>query len=804
VWSVRTGKIVFVAMMFGLLIAAVNVSSLIAQRQDTLKDVSRYNICWLASQASAEFTRLEEKIAAVNIPGSTGDIDDVHLRYDILANRLSVMDDGEFKEFADRDPEHAVVVKELGEVIEKLQPMIDDIKKPGVGEAALSLLAPLDPKLAQLAAATNRFGGERVAEDQHELARLHWIFSGVVAGLFTLGVALLLLFGWHNRLLSRARDSLHGLAQDLRQVSAGLEHANSEVRTVNDQLQARNEILQRRDREMGIQNKRFDAALNNMSQALCMVDASDRLVVYNQRFADLFALEVAPIPGILFTDVIELASSARLKQVHARQRGLPADGPAVGFVQDLTDSQTVSVSHQPIPEGGWVATYEDITQRRQAEAQITYLAHHDPLTGLVNRVFFGQQLDSALARIARRGGTFAVQCLDLDGFKDVNDSFGHPIGDALLREVGRRLAANAREGDIVARLGGDEFAILQREVGHGKEGILAARITEVLAERFDIDGLEIFITTSIGIAVAPTDGTNGDELMKNADLALYQAKLGGKNMFRAFEADMDAARRIRRGLEVDLRKALANGEFEVYFQPIVDARRVAITGFEALLRWNHPGRGMVQPGVFIPIAEAIGLISELGEWVLREACAQAVLWPGHLTVAVNLSPAQLKSKILLDVVKDALLRSGLTPARLELEITESVLLSDTDGTLGVLHDIRSYGVRIAMDDFGTGYSSLSYLRRFPFDKIKIDQSFVRELSSRPDCIKIVRSIAALGASLGMTTTAEGVETLEQFEQLQEAGCDQVQGYHFGRPQPVGSMIFTLDRSTASAPAAHAA
>ena len=800
-WSLRTGKVVFFALMCGLLIAALNVSSLIADRQNTLKDVSRYNICWLASQAVAEFTRLEEKIAAANMLGSTVDVDDVQLRFDILSNRLSVMDNGEFKEFASRDPEHAAVVSQLADTIVKLGPMIDQIRKPGVAETALALLAPLDSRLAQLAAAANKFGGDRVGEDQRELIKLHWIFSGVVAGLFAFGTGLVLLLGLHNKQLGRAHANLHSLAQDLRQASTGLERANTEVRTVNTQLQTRNDILQRRDRELGIQNKRFDAALNNMSQALCMVDAADRLVVYNQRFADLFSLDFAPIPGILFADLLELASSPQLMQVHARQKSLAVEGEAIGFVQDLADRKTLSVSHQPMPEGGWVATYEDISQRRQAEAQITYLAHHDALTGLVNRVYFGEQLESALVRLERRGGSFTVHCLDLDGFKDVNDSFGHPIGDALLREVGKRLLANARDGDIVARLGGDEFAILQ--VGRDdadESAALAKRLIGAMSEDFDIEGLDIRITTSIGIASALVDGRTADELMKNADLALYRAKRDGRNTYRLFEQDMDAARRARLGLETDLRKALLKDELEVFFQPLVDARRIVITGYEALLRWRHPVRGLVPPSEFIPIAEEIGMIAALGEWVPRHACGCAVQWPDGMTLAVNLSPAQFKSKNLVGVIKDALLESGLKPTRLELEITESVMLTESDATLATLHEIRSYGVRIAMDDFGTGYSSLSYLRRFPFDKIKIDQSFVRELASRPDCIKIVRSIAALGASLGMTTTAEGVETPEQFEQLQAAGCDQVQGYYFGRPEPVSSMIFTLDHPAAVADA----
>ena len=801
-WSIRTGKIVLYALMCTLLAAAGVVSYLIAQRQDALKQVSRYNICWLASQANGEFDRLEEKIAAVDVPGMGVDADDAGLRYDILVNRVSVMTTGEFLAFAELDPDDDATVRDLASVVAKLQPLVDAIAKPGVGTAALALMAPLEPRLVQLAASANRYGGEKVAADQRELVWLFWVFSAVVAGLFVFGAGLLLMVGWHNRQLVRARDGLNTLTGDLRQASDGLERASAEVHAVNERLRVRNEILQRRDREIGVQNERFDAALNNMSQALCMVDARERLVVCNQRFSDLFSLDITPIPGILLADLVERSSDDQLRRVHARHRLLNAEGIAGGFVQDDDDGRIVSVSHQPMPDGGWVATYEDITQRRQAEAQITYLAHHDGLTGLVNRFFFGEQLSAAMGQVDSRGGRLSVLCLDLDGFKNINDSFGHHVGDALLREVGKRLSSCVREDDTVARLGGDEFAILQlQRDGKPREAALAERLLRVMGERFDIDGLALFITASIGVASAPSDGTTGDELMKNADLALYQAKLGGKNMARVFEPDMDAARQVRRALEQDLSVALNNREFEVFYQPLVDARKVAIVGFEALLRWRHPTRGLVSPVDFIPIAEEIGLIGEIGAWVLEEACTEAARWPRDLTVAVNLSPAQFRSRDLIGTVKDALLRSGLRPTRLELEITESVLLSDTDGSLAALHDLRAFGIRIAMDDFGTGYSSLSYLRRFPFDKIKIDQSFVREMSTRPDCIKIVRSIAALGASLGMTTTAEGVETPEQFAQLQAAGCDQVQGYHFGRPEPVGSLTFNLAESALAGPVA---
>ncbi len=790
--SLRLGKAILLVAMCGFLAAAVYVSTLIAERQNALQAVSRYNTAWLASQAEAEFTRFEETLAAFGTPGSTVDMDQVQLRIDILQNRLVLLDDGEFREFSSFDPDNAAVAGELAAALAKVQPMVRDIKQPGAIAKALKILAPLDPKLAHLAASANLFGGAMVAQDQHELIKLYWIFSSVVAGLFVCGLCLLAFLGWHNKLLAQAQVRLHRLTQDLTQASSGLEQAHDEVKAVNAQLQARNEILQLRDRELGTQNERFDAALNNMSHGLCMVDAADRLVVYNQRFVELFGLSFAPMPGMAFSSLVDMSSAASLQKMYAHQRALGVDGGSVVFVQNLSDGRTISVSHRPMARGGWVATYEDISQRRQDEARIAYLAHHDGLTGLINRAFFQQQLEPAVAEADRSGRELAVLCLDLDGFKEVNDSFGHPTGDALLQQVGVRLKENAHPEDFVARLGGDEFAILHMPTDRREEGgALASRLIDCLSVPFDLDGRVVQITASIGIARAPIDGRTADEAMKNADLALYRAKSEGKGAFRFFEPGMEADRRERRLLEGDLRSAVANCELEVYFQPLVDARRVEITGFEALVRWRHPTRGMVSPADFIPIAEEIGAIADLGEWVLREACARAAQWPGALSVAVNLSPAQFKSGGLVETVKDALIRSGLSPRRLELEITESVMLDESDATLETLHQLRALGIRIALDDFGTGYSSLSYLRSFPFDKIKIDQSFVRQLSTRPDCIKIVRSIAHLGKSLGMTTTAEGVETAEQFEQLQNAGCDQVQGYYFGRPQPLERLRYTL-------------
>jgi diguanylate cyclase (GGDEF)-like protein len=382
--------------------------------------------------------------------------------------------------------------------------------------------------------------------------------------------------------------------------------------------------------------------------------------------------------------------------------------------------------------------------------------------------------------------------LDLDQFKAVNDTLGHPIGDGLLQAVADRLRDGVHQPDTVARLGGDEFAILQTTIASPLEATgLAGRLIELIEAPFDIAGHQIVIGTSIGIAFAPQDGLDADQLLKCADLALYRAKVDGRGVYRLFQAEMDAAMQARRVLELDLRLALQAGQLELFYQPLIDVRARRITGCEALLRWRHPTQGLVPPDRFIPLAEDTGMIVPIGEWVLRQACADAADWPDGQKVAVNLSVVQFRSRNLVDAVITALRESGLPAGRLELEITETVMLQDTDATLATLHQLRALGIHIAMDDFGTGYSSLSYLRRFPFDRIKIDQSFVRELDTKGDCGAIVRAVIALGRDLGMAITAEGVETRQQLETLERAGCSEIQGHLFSRPVPASALIELL-------------
>jgi diguanylate cyclase (GGDEF)-like protein len=409
------------------------------------------------------------------------------------------------------------------------------------------------------------------------------------------------------------------------------------------------------------------------------------------------------------------------------------------------------------------------------------------LTDLPNRLQLYEQLRQLLAK-TRPGVHVAVFCLDLDRFKDVNDGHGHPVGDLLLKSVADRLRQCIRDTDMVARLGGDEFAIVQAGASQPTDATaLASRLIEAISAPYELGSHQITIGLSIGIALAPGDGLDPDQLLKNADMALYRAKSEGHGLYRFFEPEMDALMQIRRRLEIDLRKAITNSEFELFYQPLVDMKTEYVTGFEALIRWHHPERGMIPPHDFISVAEETGLIVPIGDWVLRQACAEAATWPSGLKIAVNLSPIQFKNKGLSLSVISALAASGLSPKRLELEITESVLLQEGDATLAILHELRELGVRISMDDFGTGYSSLSYLRKFPFDKIKIDRSFIVDMSDHDDSLAIVRAVIAMGSGLGIATTAEGVETAEQFEQLKLEGCTEVQGYLFSPPRPAAEV-----------------
>jgi diguanylate cyclase (GGDEF)-like protein len=539
------------------------------------------------------------------------------------------------------------------------------------------------------------------------------------------------------------------------------------------------------------QHRRFDVALNNMAHGLAMMDADMRLIVCNNRYVDMFGMSPSIArPGSMMRDLMEHSVAIG----NYRHRGITGEELYKEYVaalnagdlivyRHLADGRMIKITHEPMPQGGWVAIYEDITERHRAEESIAHMARHDALTQLPNRVLLREKMAEGLARVEQMGEAMAVFYLDLDNFKGVNDTLGHPIGDKLLGIIAKRIRGAAGEGDTIARLGGDEFAILQFNSSAAAAGALARSLVEVISEPIEIDGQEINSGVSIGIALAPEDGNAADHLMKCADLALYRAKAEGRGTFRFFESDMDARIQARRALEVDLRRALSAGEFSLHYQPQINLATNELVSMEALLRWTHAERGPVPPAEFIPLAEETGLIVQLGEWVLREACNEAARWPEPIKVAVNLSPVQFRNRGLVTTVTHALAAARLAPGRLELEITEAVLLQDDEMTVTMLHRLRALGVRVAMDDFGTGYSSLSYLRSFPFDKIKIDRSFIKDIERNRGSAAIIKAIASLGTSLGIRTTAEGVETEEQLEIVRRAGCTEMQGYLVSRPVP---------------------
>jgi diguanylate cyclase (GGDEF)-like protein/PAS domain S-box-containing protein len=561
--------------------------------------------------------------------------------------------------------------------------------------------------------------------------------------------------------------------------------------------------LSDRQRENRVYEQRvlLDTALQNMSHGLCMFDAGGRIVLFNERYRELIGLPADFLQGLSLLDLFKRRKTTGdfmgdadefFAGVMAKVRARKWDTK----IMESSKGRTLRVVDRPMAGGGWVATFEDITEWRKAEGKISHMARHDPLTDLPNRTLFHEQMEQALRRV-RRDQQIAVLYLDLDHFKDINDALGHPTGDDLFKAVAERLGQAIRETDTLARLGGDEFAIVQVEANDqpAQSAALASRLVDVISAPYDINGHHVVIGTSIGVSIAPTDGTEPDQLLKNADMALYRAKAGGRGTYRFFEADMDARAQSRRALELDLRAAVACGQFELYYQPIQTIGAGEIIAFEALVRWNHPTRGMLQPNDFIPLAEQTGLIVPIGDWVLRTACSEAAGWSRKIHIAVNLSAVQFKNRKLVESVEAALSASGLAPDRLELEITETILLHDYEGTLATLRALRNLGVRISMDDFGTGYSSLSYLHSFPFDKIKIDQSFIRELANREESMAIVRAITGLGKSLGISTTAEGVETREQLRLLRSEGCTEVQGYLFSPPCPAAEVETLLLRNS---------
>ncbi len=528
----------------------------------------------------------------------------------------------------------------------------------------------------------------------------------------------------------------------------------------------------------------------NTSDWLWETDENYRIKNASKRFVNVVDMTADELNGLNITEFanppseeFNLTVSAFVESIRNnltfRDKTIPVKLNGKQYWWSITGKPTYDNNGQFI---GFKGVCSDITVQRESEERVKFLAHNDALTGLVNRAWFTEQLNQYVSRLERYGTPFSVLYIDLDRFKAVNDSKGHPVGDKLLAEVGRRLKVEVRNVDILARIGGDEFAVIIDPSDYDNcEAVLSQRIIESMTEPFEIDGELICIGASIGIARAPVNGTRPDQILRNADLALYRAKEAGKGVFQFFKSEMDSEARERRTLESELRDAMVNGEFELYYQPLLDAQNKMPTGFEALIRWNHPIRGLVSPAEFIPLAEKTGMIVEIGEWVIHEACETAADWPDKCTIAVNLSVHQFSDNRILEVVKSALESSGLDAARLELEVTESLLIEQPDAVIQTLMELKALGVAIAMDDFGTGYSSLSYLMKFPFDKMKIDRSFVVALDTDGAARDILKTIGSLGESLKMKITVEGVETSEQVDFLSKMSCHHLQGYYFAKP-----------------------
>lgn len=758
-------RIALTIAILGFIASATYISTLVLQRQTALESVGLGNVNWMAAQAPSEFARLQQRVSALNMAGGQSNAEEVKLRFDIVANRLKTLRTKSVEEFVRSDPRVGQILDDLEQALNKSQPLLENLAEPETPAQILAILEPIYPKLARLSTDANVWNTTRIAEDRQSLFNLQLIFTWVAIGMIACGCALIVLLLLHNALLSRAQK-----------------------------------ILGQKERTLTQQNARFDAALDAMSLGLCLVDAQNRIILHNPRFLALLGLnETAAVAGTHISDLIpsQLLDSDTTQFCKPRNDGNGKNEFVVlnDKVHKMTNGLVLLISREPMIEGGSVCTFEDVTERYQAQNRVVHMAHHDALTGMPNRLVFWERITSAVNGLGKNEQPFAVLYLDLDRFKEVNDTLGHPVGDILLRQVAGRLLDTVSPLDVVARLGGDEFAVLHYNSETAVENAqdLAQRLIASIGRPYRVENTQIVISTSIGIAMAPLDGSDTDQLMKNADLALYSAKSEGTGTYQFFKPLMEEKLLDRRLLEADLRNGIKLGQFELFYQPLVCLKTRRVVSGEALMRWRHPKRGLISPAEFIPIAEETGIIEALGAWALQRACSDALTWPETVRVTVNLSPVQFQKAGLVDDIGAILAVSELDPRRLELEITESVLLQNNAVNLEILRRLRSLGMTIALDDFGTGYSSLSYLQRFPFDKLKIDRSFVHNLTDRIDSVAIVRAIANLAQNLKMLTTAEGVETQAQLDIITKAGCSEAQGYYFSPPMPEAEFRAMLER-----------
>lgn len=771
--SVRTIRIALAVLMAALLSAGIYISGLVLERQSALERLSRYNVAFSAGQGANEFLRFRNALYDLARSDTPDKEQQARLRFEILMNRLSLFNAGEFKEFIAADPEQNLPLNKIEQTLTEVDQLID---QPQGIRRALSLTNSLESLFVGLASEANAYGGKLVTRDQQDLFRLHWQFTTVAISLAACGFVLFLINGWQNRLLISTQSSLASSNEDLQRTSAQLAAAVAETRNANAKLVDQNEL--------------FETALDNMSHGLCMFNSDGNVIVTNRRMAQIFDLPLGAIkPGTTLAELEHLLVEQKICSPSGAASLLKmSPGAAKSMArhtaeQTLADGRRVLASHQPMESGGWTATFEDITERYKAQAQISHMARHDALTDLPNRTLLRERLEQSLAQ-DRSSATFtAVMCIDLDNFKKINDTYGHPFGDLLLREASERLRASCRNTDTISRVGGDEFIIVYGGVADvSQTSAVARRMLQALSEPYRIEGREVVSDASIGIATSCETAGTVDDLLRYADLALYAAKNAGRGTFVHYTAEMGTQIERKAVIESKLRSIDLSEKFELAYQPITDLATGKVVCVEALMRWNpQEEENIASPQEIIRIAEETGAIVELGAWGLREACRLATELPKEIDVAVNLSAVQFNRTDIVKTISDILRETGLSPQRLNLEITETLLLEDNTKIMADLKIIKDLGASLSLDDFGTGYSSLNYLRKFAVDKIKIDRIFIKEIGRNRNHDAIVAAIVNLASSLGMTTIAEGVETMDQLQILRAAGCGEIQGFLISPP-----------------------
>ncbi len=771
----RVVQTVLTVSIIVLAVSALYISVLVFQRQEALSQIFRYNIAFSASQGMNELLRFRQRVAGLLVDPPQTTKQDVELRYQILLSRMSLFDSGEFKNFVNDVPDTQQTVTDMSRIVHEISSFIGEIDKKENALRALELTAPLERQMVSLASQANEYGATLQARDQNELLRLHWIFSLLALGLVVSGFIFVAMLRWQHRLQISVQERLRATNEDLLRTSAELIESAEAARLANE--------------ELSTQNLLFNTALNNMSHGLCMFDAEQELIVSNRKMESIYGLKSEQVkPGVSLLGLVEsMVESGASREDEAYriadlQTKLIMQKRSDTLTQELRDGRTILISHQPMKGGGWVATYEDITERHKAQAQVAYMARHDTLTDLPNRLMMRERLEEILQTSRERGLAAAVMCIDLDNFKSINDTLGHPLGDALLRAVAGRIRNTVRESDCIARLGGDEFVVVQGNLEKLEQAsTLAKRLILAIDAPYLIDGHQILTSASVGISTTIDSREEVDDLLMQADVALYQAKADGRGVFRFYERGMNKRLQRRRALEAELRSANLDEQFHLVFQPIIDLGLNKVTAFEALLRWTHPTLGPIPPDEFISIAEDTGAIIPLGEWVLRQVCLETKRLPDDISIAANLSPMQFKRDDIVGTVARLLEETETEAHRLELEITETLLLEDNRKLHADLRRLRKLGSRISLDDFGTGYSSLSYLQKFAFDKVKIDRLFIKEITKSADQAAIVQTILNLAYTLGMTTVVEGVETEEQLRIIRAMGGSEAQGNLFSKP-----------------------